>query len=70
MPGRLVRPAAYGATFVEQDMAGWDEMFPTILACAYPGPGPHHGAALPDHGEAWSLPWEVTQTAGEALMLR
>ena len=69
MPGRPVRPAAYAAPFVEQDMAGWDEMFPTILACAYPGPGPHHGAALADHGEAWALPWEVTQAAGEELVL-
>jgi galactose mutarotase-like enzyme len=69
MPGRLPRPVTYGAPFAEQDMAGWDEMFPTILACAYPGPGPRHGAALPDHGEAWVLPWEVTQAVGEELVL-
>ncbi len=69
MPGRPVQPVAYAAPFVEQDMAGWDEMFPTILACAYPGPGPQHGVALPDHGEAWSLPWEVTQATEEELVL-
>jgi hypothetical protein len=69
MPGRPVRPAAYAAPFVEQDMAGWDEMFPTILACAYPGPGPHHGVPLPDHGEAWALPWEVTNAEGGELTL-
>ncbi len=69
MPGRPVRPVAYGAPFAEQDMAGWDEMFPTILACAYPGPGPCHGAALPDHGEAWALPWEVAGAAGGELSL-
>ena len=69
MPGRPVRPVAYGAPFVEQDMAGWDEMFPTILACAYPGPGPCHGALLPDHGEAWALPWEVAGAAGGELTL-
>lgn len=69
MPGRLVRPVAYGAPFAEQDMAGWDEMFPTILACAYPGPGPQHGIPLPDHGEAWALPWEVTRAADGELTL-
>lgn len=69
MPGRAVRPVAYGAPFAEQDMAGWDEMFPTILACAYPGPGPQHGAPLPDHGEAWALPWEVTRAAEGELTL-
>ncbi len=69
MPGRPVRPVAYGAPFVEQDMAGWDEMFPTILACAYPGPGLQHGVPLPDHGEAWALPWEVARAAGGELTL-
>ncbi len=69
MPGRPVRPVAYGAPFAEQDMAGWDEMFPTILACAYPGPGPCHGALLPDHGEAWALPWEVAGAADGELTL-
>ncbi len=69
MPGRPVRPVAYAAPFVEQEMAGWDEMFPTILACAYPGPGPRHGVALPDHGEAWALPWEVARAADGELTL-
>lgn len=69
MPGRPVRPVAYGAPFAEQDMAGWDEMFPTILACAYPGPGPQHGVPLPDHGEAWALPWAVTRAAAGELSL-
>ncbi len=69
MPGRSLRPVTYGAPFAEQDMAGWDEMFPTILACAYPGPGPQHGVPLPDHGEAWALPWEVTQATAGARQL-
>ncbi|MBK8794940.1 MAG: hypothetical protein IPM07_00345 [Anaerolineales bacterium] len=38
-PGdRPLRAIAYGASFQEQDVSGWDEMFPTIVACAYPGP--------------------------------
>ena len=69
-PGdRPVKPIAYGAPYHEQDLAGWDEMFPTIVACVYPGPGPRHGTPLPDHGEAWALPWSVTQHAENALIL-
>lgn len=59
-PGsRPVRRLNYGTWWHEQDMAGWDEMFPTIVACDYPGPGAQHGQSLPDHGEVWSLPWQV-----------
>ncbi len=57
-PGdRPFRPASYGATFDQQDMSGWDEMFPTITACPYPAPGAHTGVSLPDHGEVWAVPW-------------
>lgn len=56
---RPFQPVAYAASFVDQDMSGWDEMFPTIDACAYPDDGPYRGAALPDHGEVWSLPWSI-----------
>lgn len=69
VPGRPVKPATYAAPFTKQDMAGWDEMFPTIIACPYPGPGPLSGAPLPDHGEAWSLPWAVAKTANGELAL-
>lgn len=69
-PGpRPVRPLQYGAAFDQQDMSGWDEMFPTISACAYPGPGPAHGVPLPDHGEVWALPWAVEEAAGGRLRL-
>ena len=57
--GRPFRPAVYAASFVEQDMSGWDEMFPTIEACAYPLAGPYAAALLPDHGEVWALPWSL-----------
>ena len=62
-------PVAYAAPFTEQDMSGWDEMYPTIKPCTYPAPGPYAGTALPDHGEVWTLPWQVESTKDEALTL-
>ena len=50
-------PAAPG--FVEGGAAGWDEMVPTVDATE----------SLPDHGEAWRVPWEVVESSeGSALM--
>ncbi len=69
-PGaRAFKPAPYGASFIEYDMSGWDEMFPTIDECRYPAPGPYQGALLPDHGEVWALPWDIEQAAGGLLRL-
>jgi galactose mutarotase-like enzyme len=56
-PMRPLKQTAYGADFVSQDMSGWDEMLPTIVACDY------RGALLPDHGEVWSIPWQVVETS-------
>jgi galactose mutarotase-like enzyme len=61
-PMRPLKPTVYGANFVSQDMSGWDEMIPTINACDY------LEARLPDHGEVWSIPWQVEQ-ASEAAVL-
>jgi galactose mutarotase-like enzyme len=55
-PMRPLKPAQYGADFVSQDMSGWDEMLPTITACEV------DGYQYPDHGEVWSIPWQVTRT--------
>ena len=63
------RPVAYGAAFVEQDMSGWDEMFPTIDRCAYPVEGSYFGAPLPDHGEVWSLAWAHDENIANAISL-
>lgn len=57
-PIRPVQQTVYGATFVEQDMSGWDEMMPTIIACEW------EGAYLPDHGEVWSIPWKLASMDG------
>lgn len=62
-------PVDYGVQFDAQDMSGWDEMFPTIDACAYPQPGAHEGALLPDHGEVWPLPWAVDTASDGQLQM-
>jgi hypothetical protein len=60
-------PSAEG--FVAAGAWGWDEMVPNLDAAAYPGPGPWAGTKLPDHGEAWRLPWSVLEeSAGGASM--
>ncbi len=67
--GRAFKPAAYGSSFVDQDMSGWDEMFPTINACAYPVEGSYKGHLLPDHGEVWSLPWAIDDITNSSIRL-
>ncbi len=60
-------PAADG--FVAAGARGWDEMVPTIERGPYPAPSVWEGQELPDHGEAWRLPWSVTaETAASATM--
>jgi len=50
-------PGAAG--FVEGGAWGWDEMVPTVDATE----------TLPDHGEAWRLPWQVeTESGGSVVM--
>lgn len=50
-------PAAEG--FVEGGAWGWDEMVPNVAP----------SGGLPDHGEAWRLPWKVTRAAGAELAM-
>ncbi|WP_217594702.1 hypothetical protein [Cohnella sp. GbtcB17] len=50
-------PLRYGMQWDEGDRSGWDEMFPTILACPCPDE-PWQHARYPDHGEVWTLPWD------------
>jgi galactose mutarotase-like enzyme len=51
-------PSAGG--FVESGAFGWDEMVPNVEATE----------SLPDHGEAWRLPWEVLRAAGIEVAMR
>jgi galactose mutarotase-like enzyme len=50
----------YGSAFTGTVLCGWDEMLPTIDPCRYPAE-PYADVQLPDHGEVWALPWQVTQ---------
>lgn len=52
------RPDA--AAFVESGAFGWDEMVPNL--------DPSGG--LPDHGEAWRLPWTVERSSESAAVMR
>lgn len=49
-------PAGYGACFVDEELSGWDEMVPTIVAGAVELP--HGTIETPDHGEVWSIAWD------------
>jgi galactose mutarotase-like enzyme len=62
-------PIPYGGSFLQYSMFGWDEMFPTIDACAYPVEGAYYTAALPDHGDAWMLEWQVEPSPPGELRL-
>jgi hypothetical protein len=54
--GVLSGPVDAGVDYDAGDMCGWDEMVPTISACDYPS----SSLTLPDHGELWTKPWDVT----------
>jgi hypothetical protein len=51
-------PQAWG--FVSGGAWGWDEMVPTVEATA----------TLPDHGEAWRLPWQVGAKTRSSVFMR
>lgn len=54
-----VRPAAFGSSYDNQFLGGWDELYPNDL------PEELAGEPMPDHGELWAVPW--TWTTGSAL---
>ena len=47
-----------GRDYSSHDISGFDECFPTVWPCAYPG-GKRKGAPLGDHGYLWQRPWEA-----------
>jgi len=55
---RPIRAAVYGDQYDLYDISGFDECFPNIGISQDPE---NTGVTLPDHGEVWSLPWEVKE---------
>jgi galactose mutarotase-like enzyme len=55
-PFRLFRNKL-GDPFERSTLVGADECLPTIAPCKW------EGRHLPDHGEVWSIPWAVDQSA-------
>lgn len=55
----------YGRLYVENDLCGADDMFPSINDSFYPLP-PWRGTPCPPHGELWSIPW-TTEPAGTTV---
>jgi galactose mutarotase-like enzyme len=54
-PGlRALPPPTYGMPYADHPAVGIDECLPTIWADRF------EGRDLPDHGEAWTVPWEAT----------
>ncbi|MHB0878821.1 MAG: aldose epimerase family protein [Anaerolineae bacterium] len=60
--GDYPRPQ-YGQVYGPEFATGFDECLPTLLACPYPA-APWEDAAVPDHGEVWSLPWHADADGG------
>jgi hypothetical protein len=59
-PQRPLRYMSYGDRFADYDTSGFDECIPTVSTCRHP----QTGQRLPDHGELWSVPWEIRIVRG------
>jgi galactose mutarotase-like enzyme len=64
-PALSFRKSAYADDYELGDISAFDEMFPTISRCFYER-FPWAGTEVPDHGEVWSIPWDLgSEFAGE-----
>lgn len=62
------RKGAFAGSYVEAECSGFDDMFPTIDECQYENE-PWKGTVLADHGEVWSLPWQILAENEQSLKL-
>ena len=53
-----------GDDFGASTLIGWDECIPTIAPCIW------KGRVLPDHGEAWTVPWNLDPEAFDRGVLK
>ena len=60
-PVELPTTSHYDVAYPSGWYAGWDECFPTIAPCPYPG-HPYDGVGVPDHGELWGIPTVAVPT--------
>lgn len=63
-PSRAPQPVAFGSTYDDEFVGGWDELFPNDL------PETLAGEAYPDHGELWSERWSADVLSGDAAAVR
>ena len=56
----------YAASFEKYDTSGIDDCIPTIDACI----DPISKSELPDHGDVWSLAWEIVNKTDHSLDLK
>lgn len=61
------RPAS--GDFADHELSGWDECFPTIGPCRYPGTAEVGGPALSDHGDLWRQPWRDVSAGTDEIAL-
>lgn len=59
-PRRPLTIPVFGDSYADYDISGFDECFPNIGVSTYPG---DPTKTLLDHGELWSIPWDVKQSA-------
>lgn len=57
-PGGQYLLQPFDGDYVAGECSGFDDMFPTIDACYYDR-YPWQGVKMADHGEVWSLPWQL-----------
>jgi galactose mutarotase-like enzyme len=60
-------PHDYGCPYGWGSATGIDECFPAIAEGVYPLE-PYRGVVIPDHGDAWALPWATEERDGKLVM--
>ena len=64
----VYREQPFAGVYVDGECSGFDDMFPTIDVCACEN-APWQGVELADHGEVWSLPWDVVSADAHSVTM-
>jgi len=67
-PNPVYREQPFAGVYVDGECSAFDDMFPTIDACLCEN-FPWQGVELADHGEVWSLPWDVVSADAKSLTM-